>query len=145
MKILPFSLSPSPEQLGKKSVYAMERYFRFSGCPFLFILFHLPLIFHIIIWNTVLYRVVARSPLFPVAIPFLSTHVWYHFWTNQLLALIFARFSMVRARGALSRLLFLTRAKNFKKLFISVVNVVKWKKKHTLKCLPDSWMLLIES
>ena len=36
---------------------------------------------------------------------------------------------MVRARGALSRLLFLTRAKNFKKLFIPIVNVVKWEKR----------------
>ena len=37
---------------------------------------------------------------------------------------------MVCARRALSRLLFLTRAKNFKKLFILIVNViVKWKKK----------------
>ena len=35
---------------------------------------------------------------------------------------------MVRARDALSRLLFLTRAKNFKKLFIPIVNLVKWKK-----------------
>ena len=38
---------------------------------------------------------------------------------------------MVRARGALSLLLFLTRAKNFKKLFILIVNVVKWIKKNT--------------
>ena len=35
---------------------------------------------------------------------------------------------MVRARGALSRLLFWTRAKNFKKLFIPIANVVKWEK-----------------
>ena len=41
---------------------------------------------------------------------------------------ILARFSMVRAHGALSRLLFLTRAKNFKKLFIPIVDVVKWEK-----------------
>ena len=36
---------------------------------------------------------------------------------------------MVRARDALTGLLFLTRAKNFKKLFIPILNVVKWKKK----------------
>ena len=47
---------------------------------------------------------------------------------NQSAFSIFVRFSMVRARGALSRLLFLARAKNFKKLFIPIVNVVKWKK-----------------
>ena len=49
---------------------------------------------------------------------------------NQSAFSIFVRFSMVRARGALSRLLFLARAKNFKKLFIPIVNVVKWKKKN---------------
>ena len=48
---------------------------------------------------------------------------------SSLLA-IFARFSMVRTHGALTRLLFLTRAKNLKKLFIPIVNIVKWKKKH---------------
>ena len=50
-------------------------------------------------------------------------------YLNQSTFSIFARFSMVRARVALSRLLFLTRAKNFKKLFIPIINVVKWKKK----------------
>ena len=65
------------------------------------------------------------SPLSQVAIPFLSTRMWYHFWTNLLLA--FSRGFQWSARGALSRLLFLTRAKNFKKLFIPIVNVVKWK------------------
>ena len=27
-----------------------------------------------------------KSPLSQEAVPFLATHVWYHFWTNQLLA-----------------------------------------------------------
>ena len=40
-----------------------------------------------------------KSPLSPVAIPFLSTHVWYHFWTNQLLA--FSRGFQWSARGVL--------------------------------------------
>ena len=62
------------------------------------------------------------SPLSPVAIPFLSTQSAFS---------IFARFSMVRARSVLSRLLFLNRAKKFKKLFIPIVIVVKWKKKIT--------------
>ena len=50
---------------------------------------------------------------------------------NQSAFSIFARFSIICARGALSRLLFLTRAKNIKKLFIPIVNVVKWKKNNT--------------
>ena len=62
-----------------------------------------------------------RKIISPVAISFL----------NQSAFSIFARFSMVRALGALSRLLFLTQAKIFKKLFIPIVNVVKWKKKST--------------
>ena len=47
---------------------------------------------------------------------------------NQSAFSIFAWFLMVRTRGALSRLLFLTRAKNFKKLLIPTVIVVNWKK-----------------
>ena len=55
---------------------------------------------------------------------FINTYVIS--FLKQVVFSIFARFSMVRARAALSRLLFLTRAKNFKKLFIPIVNVVKW-------------------
>ena len=58
------------------------------------------------------------SPLSPVAIPFLSTRVIS--FLNQSAFSIFARFSMVRARGALSRFeLIWTRAK---------------RKKHMLSC-----------
>ena len=88
-----------------------------------------------IIWNTVVYRMVLKmrkmtSPLSPVAISFLSTHMWYHFWTNQLLA--FSRGFQWSARAVLRVVCcFSTRAKFFKKLIIPIVNVVKWKKNKT--------------
>ena len=55
-----------------------------------------------------------------------SPQCWYHFYhdtcvlsfLNQSAFSIFARFSMVRPHGALRRLLFVTRAKNLKKLFM---------------------------
>ena len=49
---------------------------------------------------------------------------------TQLFRAFLETFNGPRAR-CLSRLLFLTQAKNFKKLFIPIVNVVKWKKNDT--------------
>ena len=68
------------------------------------------------------------SPLSPVHGDTIFINTCVISFLKQSAFSIFARFSMVRARGALSRLLFLTRAINFKKLFIPTVNVVKWKK-----------------